>query len=68
MFAQGVSVRRYLAGDNAAPVAVEELEEDKNHEIQAEDGKGHKYAERHRLLARARGVLPPLTPGSQDGL
>jgi hypothetical protein len=57
-----------LAGDGPAPVSVEQLEEHKNHEIQTQDGKSYKYAERHRLLARARGVLPPLASGSQRGV
>ena len=64
----GFSLRGHAAGDDAAPVAVEQLEEDIDHEVETENAKRKEYGEAHRCHARTGEVLPPLETGSGRGL
>lgn len=64
----GFSLRGHAAGYDAAPVAVEQLEEHINHEVQTKNAKSQEYGERHRCHARTGNVLPPLKTVSRSRL
>jgi len=64
----GFPLRGHAAGDDAAAVAVEQLEEHINHEVESKNAKRKEYGEAHRFQARTGEVLPPLETGSRGGV
>jgi hypothetical protein len=68
LLSERIPVGRNLAGDGAALVAIGQLEENINHEVEAKNAKGQKYGEGHRFCNRTGEVLPPLKTGSRSGV
>ena len=56
------------AGNKAAAVTVEQLEEHIDHEVETKNAKSQKNRQRHRCHTRTGEVLPPLNTGSFRGL